>query len=217
METSPELILPDDIKKTGLSALMDSLVISYGDKIRVLTLAPDSREIKSLVTGPGCPEGVRFVSQNYFGEIIRKTVGSDFIRFIVGALLVILILLIPLFRDLKKVLLSMVPVATGVIFMFGIMGLFNISFNIFNVISSILIIGLGIDYGIFMVCRCSEDYEHVTVRINNNHRIRRTCVCTAPGIVFHRTDCFTGDRRSHTFVNICDSGFIQVYEQEEKL
>ena len=56
----------------------------------------------------------------------------------------------------------MVPVATGIIFMFGIMGLLNISFNIFNVISSILIIGLGIDYGIFMVCRCSEDYEHDT-------------------------------------------------------
>ena len=162
MEASPDMILPDDIKKTGLSALMDSLVISYGGKIRVLTLAPDTVEIKNLVTGPDCPEGVRFVSQNYFGEIIRKTVGSDFIRFIFGALLVILVLLIPLFRDFKKVLLSMVPVATGIIFMFGIMGFFDISFNIFNVISSILIIGLGIDYGIFMVCRCSEDYEHDT-------------------------------------------------------
>jgi predicted RND superfamily exporter protein len=46
--------------------------------------------------------------------------------------------------------------------MFGVMGLSGISFNIFNIISSILIIGLGIDYGIFMVCRCSEDYEHDT-------------------------------------------------------
>ncbi len=162
LEKTPDLIMPETIKETGLSALMDSLVISYGGKTRILTLGPDTAEIRDLVKGPDCPPGVRFVSQNYFGEIIRKTVGSDFTRFIAGALIVILVLLIPLFRDFKKVLLSMVPVVTGVIFMFGIMGFFDIPFNIFNVISSILIIGLGIDYGIFMVCRCSEDYEHDT-------------------------------------------------------
>ena len=162
LNISPDLITPEDIKKTGMSALMDSLVISYGGKVRLLTLAPDTKAIKDLVKSPDCPDGVRFVSQNYFGEMIRKTVGSDFIRFIAGALIVILVLLIPLFRNFKKVILSMVPVVTGIIFMFGIMGLFNIPFNIFNVISSILIIGLGIDYGIFMVCRCSEDYEHDT-------------------------------------------------------
>ena len=162
MEATPALILPENIKKTGLSALLDSLVIPYGGKVRILTLAPDTGIIKDLIKSPDCPDGVRFVSQNYFSEMIRKTVGSDFIHFIAGAMLVILVLLVPLFRDFKKVLLSMVPVVTGVIFMFGIMGFFNIPFNIFNVISSILIIGLGIDYGIFMVCRCSEDYEHDT-------------------------------------------------------
>lgn len=162
MTASMELILPEDIKKTGMSALLDSLVIPYGGKVRILTLAPDTGEIKDILQSPECPDSVRFVSQNYFGEMIRKTVGSDFVHFIAGALIIILILLIPLFRDLKKVLLSMVPVVTGIIFMFGIMGFFNIPFNIFNVISTILIIGLGIDYGIFMVCRCSEDYEHDT-------------------------------------------------------
>ena len=119
-------------------------------------------KIKSLMLSADCPQGVRFISQKYFGEMIRKAVGYDFIRFIVGAVLVIALLLIPLFRNLKKVLLSMVPVVTGMIFMFGTMGLLNISFNIFNIISTILIIGLGIDYGIFMVCKCSEDYEHDT-------------------------------------------------------
>ncbi|MFC1841068.1 MMPL family transporter [Thermodesulfobacteriota bacterium] len=162
LETNASLILPEDIKKTGMTVLFDSLIMSYKGKVRVLTLAPDTGGIKTLLQSADSPQGVRFVSQKYFGEIIRKTVGNDFIKFIAGALLVILLLLIPLFRNLKKVLLSMVPVVTGIIFMFGIMGLFNISFNMFNVISSILIIGLGIDYGIFMVCRCSEDYEHDT-------------------------------------------------------
>lgn len=162
IEEEPSLISSEDIRKIGMTALLDSLVISYKGKIRILTLTPDIEDIKVLLQSTDCPKGVRFVSQRYFGEMIRNTVGNDFVRFIAGALLVILLLLIPLFRNLKKVALSMVPVATGIIFMFGIMGFFNIPFNIFNVISSILIIGLGIDYGIFMVCRCSEDYEHDT-------------------------------------------------------
>jgi len=162
LDESPALITPETIKKTGMTALIDSLIIPYNDKIRILTLTPDNDSLRALLKSPDSPDGVRFISQGYIGEMIRKTVGHDFVRFIIGALAVILLLLIPLFRDIKKVILSMVPVVTGIVFMFGVMGFFNIAFNIFNVISSILIIGLGIDYGIFMVCRCSEDYEHDT-------------------------------------------------------
>ena len=162
LDESPVLITPEVLKNAGLAALVDSMIIPYNDKIRILSLTPDNDRIRELLKSPDCPGDVRFVSQRYIGDMIRKTVGHDFLRFIIGALVVILLLLVPLFRNFKKVMLSMVPVVTGVIFMFGVMGFFDISFNIFNVISSILIIGLGIDYGIFMVCRCSEDYEHDT-------------------------------------------------------
>ncbi len=162
LDAASELITPEALRNTGITELLDSLIISDNDRIRILTLAPDTDEITALLKDPDCPDGVRFVSQGFIGDMIRKTVGYDFTRFIIGALLVILLLLIPLFRDVKKVMLSMVPVVTGLIFMLGIMSFFNIAFNIFNVISSILIIGLGIDYGIFMVYRCSEKYEHDT-------------------------------------------------------
>ena len=42
----------------------------------------------------------------------------------------------------------------GLLVMFGVMGWLGLSFNLFNVIAAILIIGLGVDYGIFMVNRC---------------------------------------------------------------
>ena len=48
--------------------------------------------------------------------------------------------------------------------MFGAMGWLGIQFNLFNVIATILIIGLGVDYGIFMVCKISETYGHDTDR-----------------------------------------------------
>src|SRR4030042_5944034 len=57
-------------------------------------------------------------------------------------------------------LLALLPISTGLILMMGFMGISGLSFNIFNIIAAILVIGLGIDYGIFMVCRLTERYGH---------------------------------------------------------
>jgi len=163
LNSSPSTILPGDLNLSGVEAILDSMIIRSDEKVSILTLAPDTAEIRALIDqGRDSLPGVRFVSQSYFSEMIRKAVGHDFLRFIAGALFLIFLLLLLLFRDIKKVLLSLIPVATGMIFMFGVMGMLNIPFNIFNIISTILIIGLGVDYGIFMVCKCSEDYEHDT-------------------------------------------------------
>ena len=163
LKASPSPILPEDLNVSGIKDILDSMIIYSDEKISILTLVPDTAEIRALIVrDKDSLPGVRFVSQSYFSEMIRKAIGHDFIRFITGAFFLILILLAVLFRDIKKVLLSLIPVVTGMVFMFGVMSLFNMPFNIFNIISTILIIGLGVDYGIFMVCKSSEDYEHDT-------------------------------------------------------
>ena len=40
--------------------------------------------------------------------------------------------------------------------MVGVMGALGIAFNLFNVVAALLIIGLGVDYGIFMVSKLSK-------------------------------------------------------------
>jgi predicted exporter len=61
-------------------------------------------------------------------------------------------------------MLALVPVVTGLLCMLGIMGLCGIEFNIFNIAATILIIGLCVDYGIFMVCRLTEGSDYTTNR-----------------------------------------------------
>jgi uncharacterized protein len=163
LNSSNSLIHPDDFNIFGIKDVLDSMIIRSEGKVSILTLVPDTSEMRTLmIRAKDIPPGVRFVSQTHFSDMIRAAISHDFIRFIAGAFIVIILLLILLFRDIKKVLLSLAPVVTGIAFMFGVMSWFNISFNIFNIISSILIIGTGVDYGIFMVCKSSEDYEHDT-------------------------------------------------------
>ena len=52
---------------------------------------------------------------------------------------------------------------SGVLGLFAFMGIAGIPMNIFNVIASILIIGLGVDYGVFMVHKTREGTGRATV------------------------------------------------------
>ena len=48
--------------------------------------------------------------------------------------------------------------------MVGVMGALGMAFNLINVIAAILIIGLGVDYGIFMVNKLSNGTGRSTER-----------------------------------------------------
>jgi len=158
-------VSPEDLRALGLGDLLDSLIIRVHDRVQVLTLIPDTPEVISLVSKEfNRFPGIRLVSQTRFGEIVGREIGRDFIGFIVKAFVLVVLFLSVLFWDLKKVLYALVPVVSGLIFMFGIMGWAGIGFNLFNIVATILIIGLGVDYGIFIVCKVSEGYKHDTHR-----------------------------------------------------
>jgi predicted RND superfamily exporter protein len=131
--------------------------------VKVLTLVPDVPEVAALMNRRDKNlSAVRFVSQNRFSQIISRAIGEDFTKFIAKASVVVCLLLGLLFRNIKKVLLALVPVVSGLLFMFGVMGGLGIGFNLFNVVAAILIIGLGVDYGILVVCKISEGSNHAT-------------------------------------------------------
>lgn len=67
------------------------------------------------------------------------------------SLLLVLIVLWLTFRKLRDVAAALVPVAGGMAWTLGMMGLLGIPFNIINTLVTVFIAGLGIDYGIFVV------------------------------------------------------------------
>jgi predicted RND superfamily exporter protein len=76
----------------------------------------------------------------------------------------VLFLLLVLFRSLRPLLLALLPVLTGLVVMFGAMAWLGLELNLFNVVASILIIGLGVDYGIFMVCHGQQEQDLASAR-----------------------------------------------------
>ena len=149
------------LRQAGLGSLVESLVVGQDATAEVLTLIPDRPELVDLVEGP-LQGVVQLVSQGRFRREISAAISHDFFRFILAASLVVVLFLLLLFRRPGKVFAALVPVATGLIVMFGSMGTLGMEFNLFNIIACILVIGLGVDYGIFMVCKTAEGHDHAT-------------------------------------------------------
>ncbi|MDP1602746.1 MAG: MMPL family transporter, partial [Legionella sp.] len=118
----------------------------------------------AALAGDGALAGVTIVSPKGFGVSIAEALHREFLRYMFVASLVILGVVALAFRGARDRLLALVPVFTGMIFMFGVMGALGMKINLFNIIATVLIIGLCVDYGIFMVSRVDGEADSATSR-----------------------------------------------------
>lgn len=165
LSAPPPAATVESLRAAGMGELVDSLIIRSPGVVRVLTMVPDTPQVvaalsEDIKTLPG----IRLVSQSRFGDSVGRAIIHDFTRYLALTSLLVLALLVVVFRNPRRIMLALVPVVTGVLCMLGIMGMLGIEFNIFNIAATILIIGLCVDYGIFMVCRLTEGSDLTTNR-----------------------------------------------------
>lgn len=100
--------------------------------------------------------------------IDKRKITSDFVTILkdnfnklvwISILLVFIILLIAYGR-IELTLITMIPMVASWVWTVGLMGLFGIEFNIFNVIILTFIFGLGIDYSIFIMRGLLQEYKY---------------------------------------------------------
>lgn len=85
--------------------------------------------------------------------ILIKLIGRDGSIAAILTLVVIFLLLLANYRNLKLALLTLIPLVFGTIWMVGAMQVFGMRFNILNVMAIPLILGMGIDDGVHIIHR----------------------------------------------------------------
>ncbi len=154
---SPPPVTAEALTAAGLGELLQAMILEEEGMVRILSMVPDTAEVAAIVEeGEKADPAWRLVSQSRFRQEVGRAIGRDFFQFIALASLAVTLLLVWLFRSPGKVLLALVPVGTGLAVMFGAMGALGLDFTLFNVVATILVIGLGVDYGIFMVCKLAQ-------------------------------------------------------------
>lgn len=93
---------------------------------------------------------------NVLNQRVRTMVLNDaWVAGILGYLVVGLIVWID-FRSLRDALLALVPLSLGIVWMVGGMGVFGIKMNFINIFVTTMIIGIGVDYGVYVIHRYRE-------------------------------------------------------------
>lgn len=84
---------------------------------------------------------------NQFFDVLKE----DFNKLVMVSMIVVFMILLLFFGRIEIALITFIPIIISWMWTLGLMGLFKIEINIFNIIISTFIFGLGIDYCIFIM------------------------------------------------------------------
>lgn len=90
------------------------------------------------------------IDRQEMNETLLGNLKNDFNSLIGYSLIVVLLILFLFYRSFSLTLVTVIPIFLTWFITIGVMGLLGIEFNIFNIIISTFIFGLGIDYCIFI-------------------------------------------------------------------
>jgi predicted RND superfamily exporter protein len=148
----------------GLLGLEDRFVHKTRDGYRIAMYFPDR------------PEGVRtvgeiaekypsayVVSAGILNESISGLLMSDVKRMAGIAAVIIVCLVFVFLRGVRTAAVALVPVVTSVVWLSGGVSLLGLEFNAANLVAFILVMGLCVDYGIFMVYRSASGIKSGTM------------------------------------------------------
>lgn len=141
---------PEDYQKIP-SFLLEDYITTEADFTTITTLIKlddnNAEEIKDVFKT--IPNTI-VIDRQEMNETFLGNMKNDFNSLIGYCLIAVLFILFIFFRSFALTLVTAAPIFLTWFLTMGIMGLFHIQFNIFNIIISTFIFGLGIDYSIFM-------------------------------------------------------------------
>ncbi len=145
----------------SLDVLPESIVDRYASKDRTLfltTVLPSGNIWQDKLFMEQFSSELELVSDRSTGmpvimRALFEIIGRDGRNAAVLTLILIFLILLVDFRSFKYALVAMLPLATGAVWMIGMMQLFGLQLDMMNVMALPLILGIGIDDGVHVVHR----------------------------------------------------------------
>jgi len=152
-----------------LAALTDLLIVQDKGVHAVLTLVPDTPRLHALFAAsdhnrPQILDQVRLISPTLLGEDIAEALRRDMTRFVWAAAIFVALFTSLLFSDVRRTIQALVPAVSGLAALCVALPLLDVVLNLYSVAAMFLVLGLGVDYGIFMALGHEKQEELGTRR-----------------------------------------------------
>jgi predicted exporter len=151
LEQSPPPLTLADLQQSPLAELLAPFVFALGDELAVVTYLRGLRSPEAVRSALADLDGVHLLDQRGFvNEIYGEFRQTTLRQMLVGALFVVLLLVVR-YRAWRPVVASFLPSAVVVLLLLETFALAGVEANLLHVMSLIMVMGMGVDYGIFLV------------------------------------------------------------------
>ena len=151
----------DELESLSIfSGLKDRFIQESSDGYQALSFFRDEERVVSPLSKISDRHpGTFLVSRGVLAESLSTAVSSEIVYLSGVAGLLIPALAFLLLRDIRLTALALVPVITGIMAVLGAIPALGLFLNAPSIISAMVVVGLCIDYGIFMVYACHYDLQ----------------------------------------------------------
>jgi hypothetical protein len=150
----------------GQAVILDPASLPDGLPASLRAGVAGSAVSATLIPAPGIdpatlaaelPAGGRLASVRRVVADLTAIIEKDFRRASLLALGMVLLASVAAFRSLRQLALVSVPVGVGCLLMLGALAAMGIPINLMNLVATPLVLGLGIDFGVYLVNRHEEE------------------------------------------------------------
>lgn len=135
--------------------------------INVIKVNNTDQDINKVYDAFSNEENVWIIDKRLITSEFVTILKDNFNKLIIISISIVFIILLLAYGRIELTIITMIPMIFSWIWTIGIMGLFGIEFNIFNVIILTFIFGLGIDYSIFIMRGLLIEYKYGTHNISS--------------------------------------------------
>ncbi|MFH1321646.1 MAG: 1-acyl-sn-glycerol-3-phosphate acyltransferase [Bacteroidota bacterium] len=140
---------------------LDDYIVQSNDLTSVVTLLKVKKEDREKIyLSFSENDDIIIFDKQFITEKYIDILKSDFNLLVKLSLFLVLFILIFSYGRIELGLITFIPMLLGWLWTLGIMELIGLKFNIFNIIISTFIFGLGIDYSIFIMRGLLQEYKY---------------------------------------------------------
>jgi uncharacterized protein len=154
LDRTPDSLRPEDLRGTLLEQIVSQRTHRIDDTVSISTsvklASPAHFEILAEALGTAVPEAT-LLNRVAFSQQVARLAKRGITTFALVVAAVDMIILFCLLGSVGLVLVTLLPIAVGLLWTAGAMGLLGVPINSVNFVFVVFIIGVGIDYSLFMV------------------------------------------------------------------
>lgn len=159
INNTPNTVSFEEYSKVKALNVKEFVASNYGFHTVLSSLKVNEETINEVKSLFSANENVVVIDRQAMNETFLNSFKENFNTLLGYSFLAVVLILLVFFKRIELVIITTMPIALTWLATIGVMAVMGLSFNIFNIIISTFIFGLGVDYAIFMTNALIKEYE----------------------------------------------------------